>query len=489
MRILCPAALAFLACGSPSLDPLAQRPIDGPQVTAVKTINLQLDPNRPLDGAEPVTAIQVELSGMPSPDVLPYVVQGTVSQISLNKLADGELTSALSNRVVATVTHTSANGWRIRPDVPLLPGQVYSVISTYGEHGKFTVGQASEGYLTRVWPLPSEFSASLLGIYCGASAPVEPADIILDGSNVKARLLPALDDFNTRLGRCVRLIWGRMRDIGAQPPPAFGDYGFDPSIIPTGQLPDSPIAVQCEKGELPLGPGCAIAESGRIIVRPPPGDSLWALGFKGYAHIQRVQNGQRFVIPDLGIEPAVELVTTVFDAAGRTQSSKYVIAMPPPGPRFVINEVMSNPVGLEPTQEWIELVNAGSLDGDLSGMILKDSGIGVQLPAAVVHPGEYVLVVREDFDASLPGDVPMTEFVKLIRVPQIGQSGLSNLGESMTLFDTRGMAVSRFPAVQAKAAGVSIARREWWSLDDDLAAFRAHGGRGASPGSANILDN
>lgn len=265
----------------------------------------------------------------------------------------------------------------------------------------------------------------------------------------------------------------------------FGDYGFDPATIPTRPTPDPPVVVQCDEGELPLRPGCANPDLGRIIVRPPPGDSLWALGLGGYAHVQQVQNGQAFVIPDLGNEPSVELITTVFDPAGRTQSLQSVIAMPPPGPRIVNNEVMSNPVGPEPMQEWIELVNAGFL----SGMVLKDSGGGLELPATVVHPGEYVLVVRDDFDASLPGDVPVADFVKLVRVPQIGQSGLSNAGESLTLLATSGDTISRFLAVPAKTAGFSIARPEWWSLDDDLASLSPHGGQGAFPGGANFFDD
>ena len=302
--MLCPAALIFLACGSPSLDSLAQRPVDESQLAAVNTISLQLDPIGPLDRAEPVTAIQVVLSGAPDSAVLPYVVEGTVSQVSLNKLAAGELTSTLSDRAVPSTYRALDDGWRIRPVAPLLPGQVYSVISAYGEHGKFTVGAASRTYLARIWPPVPGSGTSLLGVYCGANAPVAPADIRLERSDVRARLLPALDNFNSRMGRCVRLIWGVTQDTEAQPPTVFEDYAFDPATIPTGQLPDPPASVQCGKSEFPFGPGCAIADSGRIVVRPPPGDSLWALGFGGYSHIQLVKNGERFVIPDLGNGPA-----------------------------------------------------------------------------------------------------------------------------------------------------------------------------------------
>jgi hypothetical protein len=114
-----------------------------------------IGPIRPVDSAERVTAIQIELSGPPDPNVSPHIVEGAVSQVSLNKLAEGELTSAITARIVPSVSRASANGWRVRPEVPLLFGQVYSVISAYGEHGKFTVGQASKAYLARTWPLTS----------------------------------------------------------------------------------------------------------------------------------------------------------------------------------------------------------------------------------------------------------------------------------------------------------------------------------------------
>ncbi len=160
-----------------------------------------------------------------------------------------------------------------------MPGQVYSVISSYGAHGNFTVAQSSGTYLTWLWPPVLETNASLRGIYRGARAPLEAVDIRLDGSNVQARLLPALDDFNTRLGGCVRLIWGHIEDVGAQPPPAIGDYSLDRQQFRrdrcrTHRLPYNATRVNCPwdqavscqiRGELSLGRP-RVAHCGRWVL-------------------------------------------------------------------------------------------------------------------------------------------------------------------------------------------------------------------------------
>src|SRR5664280_7346 len=285
------------ACGSPSLDGAALYPANQISEMPATTRGLYVEPNRPLNQVEPVTVVQVELSQPPDTQVTPYIIEGPVSQVSLGKLADGELTSVLADRRLPAVVRDSGTGWRIRPRSPLLSGQIYSVVSAYGLHGTFSVGAATLGYLARVWPAPDSTSGALLGIYCGPRAITEPLDVKLEGSNVRARLLPGLDDAGTRLGRCVRLIWGLMPDDLAQPPTELSGYAFDPATIPQGPMPDPPATIPCFCGEIPFGPSCAIADSGRIIVRPPAGDSLWALRWEGNVHVQTVRDGERFVIP------------------------------------------------------------------------------------------------------------------------------------------------------------------------------------------------
>jgi hypothetical protein len=70
-------------------------------------------------------------------------------------------------------------------------------------------------------------------------------------------------------------------------------------------------------------------------------------------------------------------------------------------PMLVINEVMTNPVGLvteEQPKEWFELYNAGTRPVDLQGMVIADSAASGRRPyhligsSVVVPSGGYVVL-------------------------------------------------------------------------------------------------
>ena len=71
---------------------------------------------------------------------------------------------------------------------------------------------------------------------------------------------------------------------------------------------------------------------------------------------------------------------TYFDAWGRSHPSAVRLASGAPKARFILNEVLANPLGAEPDSEWIEVVNVGLAAGSLLGLALEDSGGSVLLP-------------------------------------------------------------------------------------------------------------
>jgi hypothetical protein len=91
------------------------------------------------------------------------------------------------------------------------------------------------------------------------------------------------------------------------------------------------------------------------------------------------------------------------------------------------------------------------------------------LPSDLLRPGEYALLVRHDYAPSA-SDVPPAEGARLIRVAQLGTSGLSNSGENLELVDASSVVVSAMPALAAKA-GQSLARRHTYTPDDDPSGF------------------
>src|SRR5690606_9305627 len=114
-----------------------------------------------------------------------------------------------------------------------------------------------------------------------------------------------------------------------------------------------------------------------------------------------------------------------------------------------LNEVMANPVGPEPQQEWVEIVNAGVAPVSVADFQLHDGGGAVELPEATLSPGQYALLVRQDYQADLGWDVMPDDDVLLLRVSALGKSGLSNSGEPLWLEHSSGLVTSRFPPLSA----------------------------------------
>ena len=69
-----------------------------------------------------------------------------------------------------------------------------------------------------------------------------------------------------------------------------------------------------------------------------------------------------------------------------------------------------------------------------------------------------------------PFDQAPAPSTRLIRMPTLGKSGLSNGGERLALLDSTGQECSMMPGLPTKP-GLSLARRHPWSLDDDPDAF------------------
>ncbi|MBK9266298.1 MAG: lamin tail domain-containing protein [Polyangiaceae bacterium] len=125
----------------------------------------------------------------------------------------------------------------------------------------------------------------------------------------------------------------------------------------------------------------------------------------------------------------------------------------------VLNEVMANPIGPEPHQEWVELYNDGQADAALSGYRILDIGGETVLPEALLPPGQFAVVVNEKFVADDEIDVAPDPSAILVRVPSLGRSGLSNSGELLRLVHPEGHTISRFPALPKPKAGQSVSRR------------------------------
>ena len=72
---------------------------------------------------------------------------------------------------------------------------------------------------------------------------------------------------------------------------------------------------------------------------------------------------------------------------GGLREDSAVLFTQAPMPHLVINEVLANPIGPEPHQEWVELYNDGAVAAELADFALCDIGGEAWLPEAVLEPG------------------------------------------------------------------------------------------------------
>jgi hypothetical protein len=128
---------------------------------------------------------------------------------------------------------------------------------------------------------------------------------------------------------------------------------------------------------------------------------------------------------------AATVTLRAVDRAGNTAESA-ALSVQTPGaiPPVVITEVLANPAGPEPAQEFVELRNLGAEPVALDGLSIGDGRGADALPAETLLPGAYALVVTSAYDARGGPDPAPRAGTLLLRVDaRIGTDGLSNGGE------------------------------------------------------------
>jgi hypothetical protein len=452
---------------------------------------LRLEPEATFDEAQQVLVFHLEAEGKEaaSPPEALALVEGSPSSVSLGKYEDGETTESLAERIIPSELVEEVNHIQLRAKGLLALGQTYTLISEKGVLGVVTIAPRSEPtYLARVWPPVDSAYTVEQAVFCGERAPSGRQKVELFPPGHYGHIELGLDSDGALDERCIRLVLADRDVEGLMPPIRMGDFALEPT--PFGQslaLSELPLR-SCERGQVQLGPGCFAVEGERGIITGPNGMTFWAIESAAGFRLATLDAGQRFVVPNLAALSQPRLAVTVFDLAGRSLSDAIEFTLPAPSPRVVINEVMANPLGAEPAEEWVELTNAGAAQAELFGYRLADGGGQVDLPSMVLEPGAFVLLAREDFVGGQAGDVAPGSDVAIVRLPQLGKSGLTNSGEALQLLDASGGVVSAFPAIAADRAGTSVARRDPSVLDDDSQGFVSHASPGASPGAPNQLE-
>lgn len=450
---------------------------------------LTLEPPTPLDQAEPVVAFELTGPAELAPPSDPILVEGEPSKISADKYAAGEITEVLAERVVPSSSQQDPEKLVLRPRYALALGQRYTLLSRSGVLGVVMVRpRIDRPYLARIWPPRDSVEATGQVIYCGEVAPTESSAVSLFPGDISARLEPGFHGDGAGVGSCVRLLPDMVDGTEVQPPTNIGDVALEPAPFRGGVELAELVPLACDAPNYPLAPGCLRLDNGTATVQGPAGTTLWVLSSAFGWHSAVVEGGGKFVVPLGQSNEGAHLDAWVFDLAGRSRAASVEIAPIEPVPHVIINEVMANPLGTEPAEEWVELVNAGAASATMVGWKLRDQAGEVELPPLRMEPGAFVLLVREDFAGGQAGDVAPVAGTTLVRLPSLGKNGLTNSGEALSLVDQGGAVVSRYPARASGLEGVSLARRTPDELDELAQGFGPHASPGASPGAANVVE-
>jgi hypothetical protein len=483
--ILSFAALALLLGCETALPDPPGRPGLGSRPAAVA-----VDPDAALDGVPRVLRLRVT----PPRTLIERaqalrLFEGELSTYHVGRIEDDDLPATLVERLVPSVSWQDGEDLVIAPTAALADGALYSLASP--ELGLIAVLRVAGGLplLTRLWP-PLDGGRGLEHvIFCGdAGVPQQGIAVLLDPTEVPARLDPAASDSGVARESCihVRPLGPVPLDVPLLPPPEVLGIALDPAPLLERAQP-SPAPLSCSDGEQAFGPSCAEVRDDRLLLRPLNEPTLWLIRGPAGELMEPLVPGERLLVRDLAVASALSFELDVIDLGGRVISTRATVQTLPAEAHVVINEVLADALGAEPAQEWVELVNDGSAAVELEGFVLEDVGGISVLPEHSLEPGAIALVVGPDYSADSSWDVPPIPGTALLRVAALGKNGLSNSGEPLRLTRPDNVVVSTFPATPKPKAGKSVARRDPWSIDSDPASFVLHGAAGCSPGAPNEL--
>jgi hypothetical protein len=164
------------------------------------------------------------------------------------------------------------------------------------------------------------------------------------------------------------------------------------------------------------------------------------------------------------LEPDTQhvLLLTASAAGNETQAVEIALTTTTELATLSISEVLADPFGSEPAQEYIELVNYGAQPIALRGCSISDKPdeLGTRIEHDATLPaGARALLVSNAFEIESPLDTPPAPGTMLVQVgAALTRSGLANAGEALFLRDPQQHRLSAAPAAPPPRTGVCNAR-------------------------------
>lgn len=400
-----------------------------------------------------------------------WLVSGDVSSVSQGKLERGEVPKTVEDKREPLIVWALGEEVHLAPSSVLEPGGRYSFVSVgVGLIGTFVVSTEERPVLrlwgSRVAPRGGE------AIYCSGAPPLLTMPTDLSAFEHSPGFLRGVSVEGVAEDFCVRAALP-LDESFFLPPASVDDFLLEPApidLLPEVAPSQSEVRPTGCEGAVSFRGGCGELRQGAVVALVSPGHYFFSFSKKGAEEraqevVLEALSEQSFAFGPLEADATYELSVTRFSPGEEAlESSPEVLAFESgaPAPRFILTEVLADPVGSEPQAEWVEVMNAGTSAGSLDGLFLWDSGGGVALPDVVLSPGQVGLIVRPDF--SFSSDVVPDGASLPIVAPSLGDNGLRNSGEEVSLRTQVGEVLSSVPAIPA-GAGESIARRDPWATD------------------------
>jgi hypothetical protein len=235
------------------------------------------------------------------------------------------------------------------------------------------------------------------------------------------------------------------------------------TAIDEDTAPPMLLAQACALDESVLDAACLLADDARVALRISADEPVRvALSFGDRTlHAVAARGAATLEATGLASSTLFSALLTMEDMAGHIVTFPFELATTEPLITLSIAELRADPIGPEPRQEYVEVLNYGPVTLELNGISLSDrtDSIGdVVLAPQRLLPGQRALLVPDDFDPEDPSDPPVPAAVPLVRIGHsLGSGGLSNTGEPLFLRDAAVHRLSAAPAM-ASSPGMCQAR-------------------------------
>lgn len=442
--------------------------------------------------------LELSLSFAGAPDELaPLLLRGRFEAVLLSRLNLAHPNAVLAAQLVALSTERAPHALRSRPTEALAPGR-YTLAWPHGSEPAaypFTVSASPA--------LGARWVESVPGDDATHVPPNLAFALVRFDGHVQGELSTALhgDGFSTRVELCstLGLPEGDCAWLTPSLPLVPGRHEL---LLEAGLVTPGGAAVPARRLSFEVAPeadllapalGSTVCESDEQEVR----GACWRSDERGLQLHGRCDEpciatlsagAQRAMAFSYAGELSLQLLPSapsglatlrLSDLAGNPSELSFPYARPELA-AVIVDEVRADPLGPEPAQEYVELLNFGAEMVSLTGFTLSTDARqrGRPIAAGSLAPGERALLVGPQFDPRDLRDGPLPSDLKLVALDR--SLGLANSGGELFLRDASGRRLARARSLAPLVEG-QCSHRVGQSLRDDAWELDARGG--CTPGA------